>query len=275
MKDNIRIAIIQPKPYPSFDDPRNIGHALQLMEKCLGEELDVICLPEYFPFMGEREMGSAARRFKSYLIAGIVEEDGGKLYNTTTLFNRAGRIAGRQRKFNVAALEYERLKMFSGDGVFKVFETDFGKLGMPVCIDFWGQPEAGRQMSEQGVDIVFNPSLFPVLRGHWKTAAMVRAFDNFVPVVGVNTADYNALFGERRVHQYGGGSFILQPPKMLDKDDFNHWARGLDNIENWVQVELDELEQVYIAEVNLSAARRFRTDFFKRFGFRGPHGERC
>ncbi len=62
-------------------------------------------------------------------------------------------------------------------------------------------------------------------------------------------------------------------PKMLDKDDFNRWARGLDNLENWVQVELDELEQVYIAEVNLSAARRFRMDFFKRFGFKRLPGD--
>ncbi len=268
MKDSIRIAIIQPKPYPSFEDPRNIGHALQLIEKCRDEELDVICFPEYFPLMGEREMGSAARKFNSYLIAGIIEEDGAKRYNTATLFNRAGRVAGRQRKFNVGALERERLGICSGDGVFRGFATDFGKLGMPVCIDLWGQPEAGRQLCEQGVDIIFNPSSFPVLRGHWKTAAMVRAFDNFVPVVGVNTADYNAVFGEKRVHQYGGGSFILQPPKMLDKEDFNRWARGLDNVENWVQAELDELEQVYMAELNLTPARRFRTDFFKRFGFK-------
>jgi len=42
----------------------------------------------------------------------------------------------------------------------------------------------------------------------------------------------------------------------------------LDNIENWVQAELDQLEQVYIAEVNLTAPRRFRMDFFKRFGFK-------
>jgi len=268
MKDNIRIAIIQPKPYPSLDDPRNIGHALQLMEKCRGEELDLICFPEYFPFLGEREMGSAARKFNSYVIAGIVEEEGGKRFNTATLFNRSGRLAGRQRKFSLGALERDRLGISSGDGVFRVFATDFGKIGIPVCIDFWGQPEAARQLSQQGVDIVVNPSIFPVLRGHWKTAALVRAFDNFVPVVGVNTADYNALFGEKRVHQYGGGSFILQPPRMLDKDDFNHWARGLDNIENWVQAELDELEQVYIAEVNLASSARFRIQFFDRFGFK-------
>jgi predicted amidohydrolase len=268
MKDNIRIAIVQSKPYPSFDDPRNIGHALQLMEKCRGEELDVICFPEYFPFLGDREMGSAARKFNSYVIAGIVAEEGGKRYNTATLYNRAGRVAGRQRKFNVGAMERNRIGISPGDGVFRVFETDFGRIGMPVCIDFWGQPEAGRQLSYQGVDIVFNPSIFPILRGHWKTGALVRAFDNFVPVVGINTADYNALFGEKRIHQHGGGSFILQPPKLLSKDDFNRWAKGLDNIENWVLVELDELEQVHVAEVNLASAGRFRSEFFDRFGFK-------
>ncbi len=268
MKDNIRIAMIQPKPYPSCDDPRNIGHALQLMEKCRGEELDVICFPEYFPFLGERELGSAARKFNSYVIAGMVEEEGGKRYNTATIFSRAGRILGRQRKFNVGSLERDRLGICPGDGVFHAFTTDFGKIGIPVCIDFWGQPEAGRQLADRGVDIVFNPCVFPILRGHWKTGALVRAFDNFVPVVGVNTADYNALFGEKRVHQYGGGSFTLQPPKLLAKDDFNRWTRGLDNIENWVQVGLDELEQVYFTEVNLTGARRFRTEFFKRFGFK-------
>lgn len=270
MKDNIRAAIIQPKPYPSFEDPRNVGHALQLIEKCRGEELDVICFPEYFPCMGEREIGSAARRFNSYVIAGVIEEEGGKRYNTATLFNRAGRVAGRQRKFNVGVLERGRFGTSPGDGVFRVFETDFGKIGMPVCIDFWGQPEAGRQLSYQGADVVFNPCLFPVLLGHWKTGASVRAFDNFVPVVGINTADYNAMFAGKRVHHHGGGSFVLQPPRMLDKDDFNRWASGLDNLENWVQAELDELEQVHIAEVNLAVAARFRLEFFDRFGFKRP-----
>jgi predicted amidohydrolase len=267
MKDNIRIAIVQAKPYPSFDDPRNIGHALQLIEKCRGEDLDIICLPEYFPFLGERDLGSAARKFNSYLIAGLAEEEGGKRYNTATLFNRAGKIVGRQRKFNVGSLERDRLGISRGDGIFKVFTTDFGKIGMPICIDFWGQPEAGRQLTEQGADVVFNPCIFPILRGHWRTGALVRAFDNFMPVVGINTADYNALFGEKRVHQYGGGSFTLQPPKMLDKEDFNRWVRGLEDIESWIHLELDELEQVYIGEVNLNTPRRFRIEFFSRFGF--------
>ncbi|MHC1729824.1 MAG: carbon-nitrogen hydrolase family protein [Syntrophobacteraceae bacterium] len=268
MKDVIRIAIIQPKPYPSFDDPRNIGHALQLMERCRGEDLDVICFPEYFPFLGEREIGSAARKLSSYVIAGMIEEDGGKRYNTACLFSRSGRLAGRQRKFHIGVLERDKLEISPGDGSFRVFTTDFGKIGLPVCIDFWGQPEAARQLADQGADIIFNISIFPILRGHWKTGALVRAFDNFVPVVGINTADYNALFDDKRVHQHGGGSFIIQPPKMLDKDDFQRWARSLDSIANWVLAELDELEQVYIGEINLVTARRLRSEFFDRFGFK-------
>ncbi|MCE5335795.1 MAG: carbon-nitrogen hydrolase family protein [Desulfobacteraceae bacterium] len=267
MKDIIRVALIQPKPYPSYEDPRNIGHALQLMEKCRGEDLDVICLPEYFPLLGEKEIGGAARKYAAYVIAGMVEEEGGRRYNTATLFNRTGRMVGRQRKVNIGAVEREKLGISAGDGTFRAFSTDFGKIGFPVGIDLWGQPEAARQLTEQGADVIFNPSVFSALRGHWKTGSLVRAFDNFVPVIGCNTADYNALLGEKRVHHYGGGSFIAHPPKLLDKDDFQRWARSLDSIESWIQMELDELEQVYMSEVNLSTPRRMRSEFFSRFGF--------
>lgn len=267
MKDAIRVAMVQPKPYPSFDDPRNIGHALLLLEKCRGEKLDMVCFPEYFPYQGERELGAAAREYKTYIVAGLVEEEGGKLYNTATLFDRFGRILGRQRKRNVGALERKQLGVSPGDGVFRAFATDFGKIGLPVCIDLWGQPEAGKQLTDQGVDIVFNISLFPVLRGHWKTGALARAFENFLPVVGVNTASYNSLVEGKRIHQNGGRSFVIQPPRMIDKEDFRRWFRSLDNIQGWVQVELDELEQVHICDVNLSTVRKFRKEFWERFGF--------
>jgi predicted amidohydrolase len=267
MKDNIRVAIIQPKPYPAFEDPRNIGHAILQMEKLRNEELDVICFPEYFPYHGEKELAASARQYKAYLIAGLVEAEGDHLYNTATLFDPTGRILGRQRKRNVGALERNQLGISPGDGVFRTFPTDFGKIGLPVCIDFWGQPEAAKQITNQGADIIFNIGIFPVLRGHWRTGSLVRAFDNFMPVVGVNTADYNALIDGRRVHQHGGHSMIIQPPKMLDKEDFRRWLRGADTIEEWVTLELDELEQASVAEINLSTARRFRQEFWNRFGF--------
>lgn len=267
MKDNIRVALVQPKPYPSFEDPRNIGHAMMLVQKCRGENLDVVCFPEYFPYQGEAELAQAARQCNSYIVAGLVESEGDKLYNTATLFDRTGRIVGRQRKRNVGALERNQMGISPGEGVYRAFVTDFGKIGLPVCIDFWGQPEAARQLAEQDIDIVFNISIFPILRGHWKLGATARAFDHFLPVAGVNTADYNALIQGKRVHQHGGHSFILQPPRMLDKEDFRRWFRSLDSITDWLQVEMDELEQVQIADINLSTARRFRKEFKNRFGF--------
>ena len=267
MKDSIRVAVMQPKPYPTFDDPMNLAHALIMLEKCRGEELDVVCFPEYFPYHGDAELAAAARQYRSYIIAGLVEAEGDKLFNTATLFDRNGRLLGRQRKRNIGVMERERLGISPGDGVFRAFTTDFGKIGIPVCIDFWGQPEAGKQLTDQSADVVFNISLFPMLRGHWSRAACIRAFDNFLPVVGVNTADYNALIGDKRFHQHGGHSFVIHPPKMLDRNDFNRWFRSLDNIDNWIHMELDELEQVQLAEVNLSTARQFRREFWNRFGF--------
>ena len=267
MKDSIRVGIIQPKPYPSFDDPRNIGHALQLLEKTRGENPDIVCFPELFPFQGDRELAGAARQCRSYIVAGLAEEEGGKLYNTATLFDRSGHILGRQRKRNVSVLERDKLGISPGDGAYRSYATDFGKIGIPVSVDFWGQPEAGRQLTDQGAEVIFNICMFRMLRGHWKSGALVRAFDNFVPVVGVNTADYNALIQEKRVHLHGGNSFVIQPPKILDKDDFHRWFKSLDDISDWMQVELGELEQIQMVDVNLGPVRKFRREFWNRFGF--------
>jgi predicted amidohydrolase len=267
MKDIVRIAIIQPKPYPSFDDPRNLGHALLLLEKCRSSDIDIACFPEYFPFQGDDELAAAARHNSLYILAGLVEEEGGRLYSTATLFDRSGHLLGRQRKRNVSLLERDQLGMSPGPGIFRVFATDFAKVGIPVSADLWGQPEAAKDLVDEDAELVLNISVFPTLSGHWKTAALVRAFDNFVPVVGVNTADYNASIKGRRIHQHGGHSFVIQPPRILDKDDFMRWLRSLDNVTDWLQVELDELEQVHIAEVNLATVRRFRREIWSRLGF--------
>lgn len=267
MKDTVKVAIIQPKPYPAYDDPRNVVHALFLLDQCRGEQPDIVCFPEYFPFQGEEELSKAAKKLKSYIIAGLVEEENGKWYNTATLFDREGRILGRQKKKCVGSLERNLFGITPGDGIYRTFVTDFGKIGMPVCIDFWGQPEAARQLAKDEVDIIFNPSIFPLLRGHWRYGALVRAFDHFVPVVGVNTASFNAFYNDRKIHHLGGHSFVIHPPKLFDKDHFRRWLRRLDNLEEWVHIELGEYEIVHIADVDLKTCRWFRPDFKKRFGF--------
>jgi hypothetical protein len=55
-------------------------------------------------------------------------------------------------------------------------------------------------------------------------------------------------------------------PKMLDREDFRRWFRSVDTVADWVRTELDQLEQVQIVELDLRTARRFRRDFWSRFG---------
>jgi len=78
-----------------------------------------------------------------------VEEADGRRYNTATLFDRRGRLLGRQRKHNLGNLERRGFGVVPGEG-WQVWDTDFGRLGAPVCIDFWGQPEAARRLRVQG-----------------------------------------------------------------------------------------------------------------------------
>jgi len=124
-----------------------------------------------------------ARSLKCYLVAGLLEVAGGKRFNTATLFDRRGRLVGRQRQVTVGAAERQHLAIAPGEASYRAFDTDFGRVGLPVGIDFWGQPDATRAITEQGADLVINSSIFPILLGHWKSAALTRALENFVPVV--------------------------------------------------------------------------------------------
>jgi predicted amidohydrolase len=268
MKDTIRVALIQAKPYAQLDDPRNVGHAIRLLDKCRGKELDVACLPEYFPWTGEEILAEAARELRCYIVAGLVEEMANKKFATATLFDRKGLIVGRQRKASTGVLEQRNFGISPGEDTFKVFTTDFGTLGLPLSIDFWGQPEAARVLTDRGAEIIINQSIFPILRDHWKEAALVRAFDNFIPVVGINTASFNWRVKGRAYRHFGGKSIIIQPPQLASRDDFLIWLRGIDSLVAWVKVELDDREQVYFAEIDLGTSRKYRREHWRALGIR-------
>jgi predicted amidohydrolase len=268
MKDTVRVALIQGKPYAQLDDPRNVGHAIRLLEKCRGKDLDLACLPEFFPWTGEEILAEVARDLHCYIVAGLVEESADKKFGTATLFDRKGLIVGRQRKASPGAMEQRYFGISPGDDAFKVFGTDFGKIGLPVSIDFWGQPEAARMLTDKGAELIINQSIFPILQDHWKEAALVRAFDNFIPVVGINAVSFNWRVKGRVYRHFGGKSIIIQPPQLASRDDFEIWLRGLGSLESWVKVELDDREQVYMGGVDLGISRKYRSEFWRGLGIR-------
>ncbi|MBI4644788.1 MAG: carbon-nitrogen hydrolase family protein [Deltaproteobacteria bacterium] len=265
MSPLVKIILIQPLPVSFLDSPENVDRALKLLEGCRGRQADLICFPEYFPFSGDEALAQAAKDLKAYLVAGLVEESKGRRYNTATLFDRSGNLVGRQRKCTLGNLERKGFGVTPGAG-FQVFDTDFGRLGMAVCIDFWGQPEAARQLTDQGADLVVNPSIFPILRGHWSLGALVRAFDNYLPVVGVNTSSFVSEIAGRHYPMHGGGSFAIQPPGPEDGAELSRLVRNWDDLSDWVILKAGEEEQLLTIHLNLAGPRLWRPVIWERFG---------
>jgi predicted amidohydrolase len=261
----VKVIIIQPRPAARLESPENLVLALRLLQDCRGRGADLICFPEYFPFSGEGELAQAARELKAYIVAGLVEDAGGGRYNTATLFDRDGRLAGRQRKVTLGALEVRGFGVTPGRG-WQALDTDFGRLGLAVCIDFWGQPEAARQLAAQGADLIINPSIFPILQSHWQTGCLVRAFDYYLPVVGVNTAEFTAEIAGRHYPMQGGRSFAIQPPAPPDEKELAALIRAWDSLTAWVAMEGSEGEEILAADLDLAGVRRCRPWIFQRFG---------
>jgi N-carbamoylputrescine amidase len=261
----VNILLIQPLPASPPESPENLKLAQTLLAQCRGRGADLICFPEYFPFSGEAELAQAARDLEAYIVAGLVAEDQGRRYNTATLFDRRGNLAGRQRKITLGALERRGFGVTPGED-FRVLETDFGRLGLPVCIDFWGQPEAARQLAAQGVDLVVNPSIFPILRGHWPMGALVRAFDYYLPVVGVNTAACTMEIAGRPYPMQGGRSFAIQPPAPSDAKALAQEVRAWDDLDHWLVLTGGEGQEILAVSLDLEGPRRWRPEIRQRFG---------
>ena len=89
-----------------------------------------------------------------YLVAGFLERDDLRLYNSAIVIGPKG-IIGTYRKthlWDAEALYFER-----GDLGFPVFHMPFGRLGVLICYDGWF-PEAWRLLALQGADIVCVPT---------------------------------------------------------------------------------------------------------------------
>ncbi len=261
----VNILLIQPLPASRLEAPENLKLAQSLLARCRGRGADLICFPEYFPFAGEAELARQARDLEAYIVAGLVAEHQGCRYNTATLFDRRGNLVGRQHKNTVSALEQRGYGVVPGTG-FQVLETDFGRVGLPVCIDFWGQPEAARQLAAQGAELIVNPSIFPILLGHCRMGALARAFDYYLPVVGVNTAAFAAEIAGRRYAMQGGRSFAIQPPAPADAKELAGLVRAWDDLSQWIVLTGGEGEEILSVSLDLKGASRWRAEIRQRFG---------
>lgn len=136
--------------------------ALGLDIVCLSEAILQVGTPaaarevaEPIPGPATERLGAAARRHRLWVVAGLIERDGPRLYNTAVLLDREGQVAGKYRKVHLPREEWVQ-GLTPGDA-YPVFRTDFGTVAIQVCYDYFF-PEAAALFARQGAEILFAPT---------------------------------------------------------------------------------------------------------------------
>ncbi|MDR0494657.1 MAG: carbon-nitrogen hydrolase family protein [Treponema sp.] len=150
--------------------------------------------------LAEACFSAAAQKYSMYVIGCHLAKLGGKIYNTASIFDRKGNIAGRYRKTQLPA--NETWQVAGGDSL-DVFELDFGKIGISICYDMMF-PETVQILALKGAEIIFHPTAGYGWNDSIGEAALrTRANDNGVYIVTAKNYVFNAA-GKSSVIDFWG-----------------------------------------------------------------------
>ncbi|MGD8779795.1 MAG: nitrilase-related carbon-nitrogen hydrolase [Ignavibacteria bacterium] len=161
---------------------------------------------------------------KKHILAGIIEKDENKIYNTLFHFDTYGIITARYRKIHPFSYADEDQYYNTGK---EPLVTKVGKFtfGLSICYDL-RFPELYRFYGKEKVHAIINIANWPVPRiHHWKTLLKARAIENQCFMIGVNRV------GEAPFNKYNGCSAVYDP--MGEKIVLN------ENEEKIITVEID------------------------------------
>lgn len=137
---------------------------------------------------------------KCFIVSGLNEREGDKLYNTAVLIGPEGYI-GKYRKIHLFMNEKD---VFTpGEAEPEVFYIGSCRLGMLICFD-WIFPEVWRILALKGADVIAHPSNL-VIPGLAQRAVPVHALINRVYVVLANR------IGTEREITFTGQSQVADP----------------------------------------------------------------
>ena len=240
---------------------KNIENATSMILKAIKENADFIVLPEMFncPYSNEKfieyceeennsftlsKIGQLANKNNIYILAGsIPEKEESKVFNTSYLFDKNGKIIAKHRKMHLFDIDvkgkiyFKESDTLSPGNQVTIAKTEFGKIGIGICYDI-RFPELARLMVESGAQILFYPGAFNMTTGpaHWELTFRARALDNQVYCVGVAPA----LNTKASYHSYGH-SIITNP-----------WGG--------VITQLDETENLKVVEIDLDEIKKIREE---------------
>lgn len=95
-----------------------------------------------------------AGKYGFWLVAGFVEEDHGRLYNSAAVFDRSGTHVGVARKNFLWDCDHQ---WFTPGESLSVFDWEFGKMGVLICADA-RVPEIPATLVNDGAQLIVEPT---------------------------------------------------------------------------------------------------------------------
>jgi len=188
----------------------NLRRAEDMIRKGANAGCDVMVLPECLdlgwtwpearalasPIPGERSnrLAAAARESGIWVVAGLTERDGERVFNCAVLISSDGELMAKHRKINELAIAHDLYDV--GDRLTAV-PSPFGLLGMTICADNFPESLAfGHSLARMGVRTLLSPCAWAVDADHdnlkepygelWLTAYRELAIRYDMSVIGVS-----------------------------------------------------------------------------------------
>ncbi len=182
------------------------------------------------------DIAQAARDAGCYVSPNVWLDEQGATFDTSLLFDRTGCIVGVSKMVHICQAPhfYEQDYYTSSDSGFRVYNTDFGRMGIVICFDRH-LPESIRTCALQGAQLVIIPTANtadePLEAYEWEVR--VQAMQNQVYVAMCN-----------RIGTEGGMAFAGE--SLIAAPDGSVVAKAGRN------------EQLLIADLDLSATEEWR-----------------
>jgi beta-ureidopropionase len=234
--------------WPTKTVEKRMKDVFERMESVYAFEPDVICLPETVNIswvdevktleeVAEDEnipgpvttmLAEKARKHNCYITCPVITKKDGLYYNSSILLNRQGKIEGVFHKVRPTKDEIVPGEYFKGGGVMPgvlrppVFNTDFGTVGMQICMDAqWA--ENWRSLKDDGAEVVLFSS-----QSSYKNALSHYAWLNHYTIVSSTGDDARIIdiTGEV-IKEDGEFARWVCAPVNLEKAFLHIWPQTL------------------------------------------------
>ena len=159
-------------------------------------------------------LAALAQKYGLMISIGLDEKDGDKLYDSAILVDKTGKILWKHRKLNVLAWLMDPPYSEGRPEDIGVVETAFGRIGLVICADTFGD-QIAKRIEQLAPDLMLVPYGWAATVDKWPEHAKEleklvakRAAQWKCPVVGTDVIG-EMTHGPWKGQTYGGASVVV------------------------------------------------------------------